>query len=91
MNVNVGHMRTQEERPLSIASIDKLTDSIPQLLLALLLFGEILRLQNLIECRYNVSVDLRRSVYDIHLGNRKTYVITPQSAGCPCLRIVQRR
>jgi len=62
VDVNKGHVWAEEEGSFRVADFDDLGDCILQLLRILSLLGELLSLEELIEERNDLSINLSRSV-----------------------------
>jgi hypothetical protein len=91
LNIHIGHLRAEEEGTLQVASVNNLTNLIPQLLRILSLLVEILGLKQLVECRYYVPIDLSLSAWNNLSYTGTAYVIGPKSRSCSVLRITHWR
>jgi hypothetical protein len=78
----------KEEGALSIAGLDDLRNFFLELLGTLSLLVEVLGLKKMVEGRNDFTINLSQSAFNVLLGNKSTYVISPEPGICPSLRTV---
>jgi hypothetical protein len=78
----------EEEGALGIAGFDDLRNFFQELLGTLSLLVEVLSLEKLVEGRNDFTINLSQSASNVLLGNKLTYVISPEPGICPSLRTV---